>query len=180
MRRANFGIQEIGNDKSACGKVADGGRNHMGRVTGCSGSARTRSIISLRAFDVSVKSMAVVTQHPNRGSPILIFQHCPLFYCKVISPTPADRFVHLELNLINQESDLIWIATTNSLRSSSQNDKVFIRRPSEGTPVWANLQPGSKLRLTDAAITYGQQDEPPLVSITSYTEPLLIPKTGGG
>jgi hypothetical protein len=89
--------------------------------------------------------------------------------------SPADRFRHIELILTRQESDSVWVATTTSLRADSQKGEVFIKRPSDGVSFWAELQPGFKLRLTDALVTYGQPDERPLISITAFTEPLLIP-----
>jgi hypothetical protein len=87
---------------------------------------------------------------------------------------PADRFRHLDLILTRQESDSVWVATRTSLKVDSQKSEVFIKRPSEGVAFWRELTTESKLRLTDATVTYGQPDETPLISITAFTEPLVI------
>jgi hypothetical protein len=89
--------------------------------------------------------------------------------------SPADRFRDIELILTRQESDSVWVATTTSVKVDSQKGEVLIKRPSEGVSFWAELEPRCKLRLTDAMVTYGQPDEKPLISITAFTEPLLIP-----
>jgi len=121
--------------------------------------------------------------------PIVPAKPCPsnCGYCQVkllcddfwtVAPTmatPADRFRHLELILTHQESDSVWVATTTSLKADSQKREVFIKRPSEGVAFWRELTPRSTLRLTDATVTYGQPDEKPLISITAFTEPLVIP-----
>jgi hypothetical protein len=119
--------------------------------------------------------------------PLVPAKPCPINcdYCQVkllcdefwtAVPTmasPADRFRHIEVVLTHQESDSVWIATTHSLKSS-QMFEVFIKKPSERAAFWSELTPGTKLRLTDAMVTYGQPDEKPLISITALTEPLLI------
>ena len=120
--------------------------------------------------------------------PLVPAKPCPsnCGYCQVkllcddfwiTAPTmasPSDRFRHIELILDRRESDSVWVATTTSLKIDSQKTEVFIKRPSQGVAFWAELEPGFTLRLTDAMITYGQPDEKPLISITAFTEPLLI------
>ena len=88
--------------------------------------------------------------------------------------SPTDKFRHIELTFTRQESDSLWVATTTSLKANPHKDEVYIKRPSERVSFWAELLPGIKLRLTDAMVTYGQQDKKPLISITAHTEPLLI------
>jgi PD-(D/E)XK nuclease superfamily len=101
---------------------------------------------------------------------------CDAFWVSLLTmASPADRFRHIELILTRQESDSVWVATTTSLRADCQKSEVFIKKPSDGGSFWSELQPGVKLRLTDAMVTHGQSDEKPLISITAFTEPLLIP-----
>jgi hypothetical protein len=95
--------------------------------------------------------------------------------CLPIVAAPADRFRHFELILTRQESDSVWVATATSPGADGQKGEVFIKRPSDGGAFWSELKPGFKLRLTDAMVTRVRLDEKPLISITAFTEPLLIP-----
>jgi hypothetical protein len=85
---------------------------------------------------------------------------CDEFWASVPATASAvDRFRDIEALLVRQESESIWLANTYSLKADAQKLEVLIKRPSEGAAFWSELSPGTRLRLTDVMVTYGEHGE---------------------
>lgn len=88
------------------------------------------------------------------------------------STEKKDAFNDLELVLINATNESSWSAESNLKTVGIPT--VLLKRSQCDDGLWSALQPGMKLRMTDAMVTFREDGEQPLVAFTTFTEALLL------
>ncbi len=88
------------------------------------------------------------------------------------STEKKDAFNDLELVLINATNESSWSAESNLKAVGIPT--VLLKRSQCDDGLWSALQPGMKLRMSDAMVTFREDGEQPLVAFTTFTEVLLL------
>jgi hypothetical protein len=85
----------------------------------------------------------------------------------------SDEFRDVELVLQSVRGDSIWAAKLISI-SGRASEEVIFKRSQTDLPFWKDLREQMRIRLTDVVVTPRAATELPLVSLTTFSEALIL------
>lgn len=85
----------------------------------------------------------------------------------------TEQFHDFELVLKSARGDSIWTATSIAA-SGLSGEEVVLKRSQSDLPFWRDFREGMRVRITDAFLTPREGDEMPLISLTTFSEALIL------
>lgn len=86
----------------------------------------------------------------------------------------SEQFRDVELVLQSVRGDSTWAAKLISV-SGRPSEEVILKRSQSDLPFWKDLREQMRIRLTDVFVTPRATDELPLISLTTFSEALILP-----
>ena len=87
--------------------------------------------------------------------------------------TESEQFRDVDLVLQSPRGDSVWAAKLISV-SGRPSEEVILKRPQSDCPFWKDLGEQMRVRITDVLVTPRAVDEMPLVSLTTFSEALIL------
>lgn len=85
----------------------------------------------------------------------------------------SEQFRDVELVLQSARGDSIWTAKLISA-SGLPREEVILKRNQSDLPFWNDLREHMRVRLTDVFMTPREAGELPLISLTTFSEALIL------